>query len=92
MLLCFLSNDSFVLAETSVLHLDEALGCLEEVLVRLVRCKINAEGLRAVRLHLGMRWLDSEWVLHPLAGGLVQDVEQGPVDINSEGVSVLEGD
>jgi len=92
LLLSLLSDDSFVLAEATILDIDEALGGLEEVLIWLVRSEINTESLLSIGFYLGSFWLDPEWVLDPLASCLVKDIKKSPVDVHWEWVSIVQGD
>jgi hypothetical protein len=77
----FLSNNSFVFAEASIVHAYEDLSILEEVLVRLIRCKLHGEIHRAVSFELGIFWSHSERIFDPLSGGFVHDIQQGPVNV-----------
>jgi len=78
-LLLFLGENSLILAEASIVHGNEALSHLEEILIRLVGSEVDIEGEGAHCFHLLHVGLDSERILHPLTGGLVHHVEQGPV-------------
>ena len=82
LLLLFLSYQTLVLAQGPIVKRDKALGFLEEVLIRLVRSKLDVEIHLRVCLNLGVGWPHSEWIEHPFLCRDVHHLKQGPVDID----------
>jgi hypothetical protein len=80
--LLFLGEDSLVFAEATVVEVDETLGYLEEVLIGLIWCKINLEIKRRIRFNFLDLRLDSERVLNPLLCGWIENIKQGPVNLD----------
>lgn len=80
--LLFLGQDSLVFAKATVVEIDETLGYLEEVLVWLIWCKINLEIKRGICFDSLCLGLNSEWILNPLLSGWIENIKEGPVDIN----------
>ena len=58
----------------AVLECDEALSCLEEVAIGLVRGKVNIEDEFAIGFNFLLSGSDLEWVLDKLICRFVQDL------------------
>lgn len=71
--LLLLRNNPLVFAESSVVHLDEALSYLEEVLVWQLGSEFNLESKLRISFDLLVGWADFEWILDPLATRLIED-------------------
>ena len=89
--LLLLCDQSLVLGDGSVEQGDEALSHLEEVLVRLVRSKLDLKVHARVGLDLGAVRPDFEWILNPLTSGSVHNLKEAPVNFNREHVVVVQG-
>ena len=70
-----MGNNSLVLTISSIVKRNEALGTLEEILVWLVWSELHTEAHGRVGINLSYFWSNSEWILNPLAGGLVQYIK-----------------
>lgn len=89
--LFFLSNESLVLAESSVKHGNVALSNLEEVLIWLVRAELSLEtevGLWSNSLNF---WSNFEWIAYPLFRDFVVYLKESPVDLNSKWELIMDG-
>ena len=74
----------------AVLEGDEALGNLEEVAVWLVRSKVDIEDEGGVGRKLFLSRQNFERIFDHLTSSLVQNRQQGPVDVDGESELVLE--
>jgi len=86
--LLFLGEDSLVFAKATIVKIDETLGYLEEVLVRLIWCKINLEIKCRIRINFLDLGLNSEWVLDPLLCGGIENIKEGPVNVDRKWILV----
>lgn len=86
--LLFLGEDSLVFAKATIVKIDETLGYLEEVLVRLIWCKINLEIKCRIRFNFLDLGLNSEWVLDPLLCGGIENIKEGPVNVDRKWIFV----
>ena len=87
--LLLLSDDSLVLAVSSIVETNEALCNLEEVLVWLIWAKVSNKVERVVGFNGFDIWSDLEGVCAPLLSDLVIDLKEGPVNIDREGELIL---
>ena len=83
-----MSQQALVLRQATIDEGDKALSHREKVLVRLKGAELALKVHRRVSLNDSDVWPDPEWVLYPLARRTVHDIQQGPVDLDGEGVAI----